>query len=91
MHGGMRACKRGHVLCMNRNSLPHTTLKWTPPIKKQQTTGHLERTVEEDMRTAVKTWMELDWLAQDRADWRFVDTLYLSEKKRGRNESQLKH
>ena len=37
----------GHVLCMDRNSLPHVALKWTPFVKGE--TDHW-RTVEEEMK-----------------------------------------
>ena len=55
----------GHVLHMDRNSLPHAALKWTPPRKRRsgRPLGNWEITVEEDMKLAGKTWHELSWLA----------------------------
>ena len=36
--------------------------------RKRQTTGRLQKAVEQEMKMARKTWMELGWLAQDRAN-----------------------
>ena len=58
----------GHVFHMDKNDLPHTTVKWTPPKKKRRGRPLVAwKTVDKDTTMAGKNWIELGWLAHDRA------------------------
>ena len=68
----------GHILRMNRFRHPLIALTWNP--QGQRNRGHPQgtwrRTIDEERKTAGKTWNELRWLAQDRDQWRtFVGAL----------------
>ena len=51
---------------MDSDSLPHAALNWTPPGERGRPLGTWRRTVEEEMKIAVETWIELGWLIQNR-------------------------
>ena len=68
----------GYVLCMDRNSLLHAALKWTPPGKRSGW-SHWRRTVEEEMKLTGKTWKTV---VCSRPYWlELVDTLCSSGSK----------
>ena len=68
----------GHVLRMKKGRHPLEALSWAPPGKRHRgrPLGTWRRTIEDEMKTAGKTWNELRWLAQDRSEWKkFVGAL----------------
>ena len=68
----------GHVLRMKKGRHPLEALSWAPPGKRHRgrPLGTWLRTIEDEMKTAGKTWNELRWLAQDRSEWKkFVGAL----------------
>ncbi|GFR94430.1 hypothetical protein ElyMa_000918600 [Elysia marginata] len=68
----------GHVLRMGKCRHPLIALTWNPQgaRKKGRPQGTWRRSVESERVESGKTWNELNWLAQDRCEWRkFVGAL----------------
>ncbi|GFR92863.1 endonuclease-reverse transcriptase [Elysia marginata] len=71
-----------HVLRVSKSRHPLTALTWNPQGagKKGRPQGTWRRSVESERVESGKTWNELNWLAQDRCEWRkFVGALCSQE------------
>ena len=58
----------GHVIRKDRDSTTRTALRWTPDSgrrKRGRPRETLRRTIEAEMRTAGKTWKELEKAAME--------------------------
>ena len=63
----------GHVIRKDRDSITRTALRWTPDSGRRKRGRPREtwrRTIEAEMRTAGKTWKELEKAAMDREQWK---------------------
>lgn len=79
----------GHILRMNRNSLLHAVLKWTPIGKRRgdKPSGTWRGTVEKEMKLVGKTWNGFIWLVQDRGWEDICCRLTVQLKRKGVRES----
>ena len=62
----------GHVIRKNRDSITRTALRWTPDSGRRKRGRPREtwrRTIEAEMKTAGKTWKELEKAAMEREQW----------------------
>ncbi|GFS14912.1 hypothetical protein ElyMa_004918900 [Elysia marginata] len=72
----------GHILRMSKSRHPLIALTWNPQgaRKKGRPQGTWRTSVESERVESGKTWNELNWLAQDRCEWRkFVGALCAQE------------
>ncbi|GFR79177.1 hypothetical protein ElyMa_002283000 [Elysia marginata] len=72
----------GHVLRMSKSRHPLIALMWNPQgaRKKGRPQGTWRTSVESERVESGKTWNELNWLAQDRCEWRnFVGAICSQE------------
>ena len=63
----------GHVIRKDRDSITRTALRWTTDSGRRKRGRPREtwrRTIEAEMRTAGKTWKELEKAAMDREQWK---------------------
>ena len=63
----------GHVIRKDRDSITRTALRWTSDSGRRRRRRPREtwrRTIEAKMRTAGKTWKELEKAAMDREQWK---------------------
>ena len=63
----------GHVIRKDRDSITRTALRWTPGSGKRKRGRPREtwrRTIEAEMKTAGKTWKELEKAAIEREQWK---------------------
>ena len=63
----------GHVIRKDRDSITRTALRWTRDSGRRKRGRPREtwrRTIEAEMRTAGKTWKELEKAAMDREQWK---------------------
>ena len=65
----------GHVLRMDRSSIPKMVLKWTPagkwPRGKPKTTRQ-KKTIENELKSLDLTWGEAEARAKNRAEWQHI-------------------
>ncbi|KAL9960878.1 hypothetical protein ACROYT_G034384 [Oculina patagonica] len=63
----------GHVIRKGRDSITRTALRWTPDSgrrKKLRPRETWRRTIKAEMKTAGKTWKELEKAAMEREQWK---------------------